>query len=60
MNVPEQLPVIIKLYPNRRLYDREIGRYCSLAELRAWKQHQVPFLIVDSKTGDDVTDRILS
>jgi polyhydroxyalkanoate synthesis regulator protein len=56
----EPLPVIIKLYPNLRLYDGEIGRYRSLEELRAWQQHQVPFLIVDAKTGDDVTDRILS
>jgi polyhydroxyalkanoate synthesis regulator protein len=56
----EQLPVIIKLYPNRRRYDGEVGRYRSLDELRAWRQRQVPFLIVDSKTGDEVTDRILS
>lgn len=56
----EPLPVIIKLYPNRRLYDGEVGAYRSLEELRAWKHHQVPFLIVDSNTGDDVTDRILS
>jgi polyhydroxyalkanoate synthesis regulator protein len=58
MNNPEPLPVLIKLYPNRRLYDGEIGRYCSLDELRTWKERQVPFLIVDAKTGDDVTDRI--
>jgi polyhydroxyalkanoate synthesis regulator protein len=56
----EQLPVIIKRYPNRRLYDGEIGRYRSLFELQAWKERQVPFLIVDAKTGDDVTDSILS
>jgi polyhydroxyalkanoate synthesis regulator protein len=53
------LPIIIKLYPNLRLYDGESGSYRSLLELKAWKEHQVPFLIVDSKTGDDVTDRIL-
>ena len=56
----EQLPVIIKRYPNRRLYDGEIGRYRRLFELQAWKERQVPFLIVDAKTGDDVTDSILS
>jgi polyhydroxyalkanoate synthesis regulator protein len=56
----EQLPVIIKLYANRRLYDGEVGCYRSLDELRAWKQRQVPFLIIDSQTGDDMTDRILS
>jgi polyhydroxyalkanoate synthesis regulator protein len=56
----EPLPVIIKLYPNRRLYDGEIGRYRSLDELQAWRQRQVPFLIVDASTGDDVTEKILS
>jgi polyhydroxyalkanoate synthesis regulator protein len=56
----EPLPVVIKLYPNRRLYDGELGRYCSLRELQAWKERQVPFLIVDAKTGDDVTDSVLS
>ena len=56
----EQVPVVIKLYPNLRLYDGEVGRYCSLIELKAWKERQVPFLIVDSKTGDDVTDIILA
>ena len=56
----EPLPVLIKLYPNRRLYDGEIGRYRSLDELRVWRERQVPFLIVDSKTGDDVTEAILS
>ncbi len=55
----EPLPVLIKLYPNRRLYDGEIGRYRSLDE-RVWRERQVPFLIVDSKTGDDVTEKISS
>jgi len=56
----EPSPVIIKLYANQRLYDGELGRYRSLDELRTWKERQVPFLILDSKTGNDVTDRILS
>lgn len=56
----EPAPVIIKLYPNRRLYDGEIGRYCSLDELRARRERKVPFLILNSRTGDDVTDKILS
>jgi polyhydroxyalkanoate synthesis regulator protein len=55
----EQLPIVIKLYPNLRLYDGESGSYRSLLELKAWKEREIPFLIVDSRTGDDVTDRIL-
>jgi polyhydroxyalkanoate synthesis regulator protein len=53
----QPLPIIVKLYPNRRLYDGEIGRYLSLVELKAWRERQVPFLIVDAKTGDDVTEQ---
>jgi polyhydroxyalkanoate synthesis regulator protein len=60
MDNPEPSPVLIKLYPGRRLYDGEIGRYRSLDELRVWKERQVPFLIIDSQTGADVTERILS
>jgi polyhydroxyalkanoate synthesis regulator protein len=56
----EPSPLVIRLYPNRRLYDGEAGHYRSLHELRTWKQRQVLFAIVDSATGDDVTDRILS
>jgi polyhydroxyalkanoate synthesis regulator protein len=60
MNHLEPLPILIKLYDNRRLYDGAEGRYRSVDELRAWKTRQVSFLIVDCNTGDDVTDRILS
>jgi polyhydroxyalkanoate synthesis regulator protein len=56
----EVLPILIKLYPNQRLYDGEVGRYCSLDELRVWKERRIPFAIVDSTTGDDVTNKILS
>lgn len=56
----EQLPIVIKLYANRRLYDGAEGRYRSVDELRALRKRQVPFLILDSTTGDDVTDAILS
>ena len=60
MDNPEPSPVLIKLYPGRRLYDGEIGRYRSLDELRIWQERQVPFRVIDSKTGDDVTEEILS
>jgi polyhydroxyalkanoate synthesis regulator protein len=56
----EQLPSVIKLYPNLRLYDGESGSYRSLLELKAWKKREIPFLILDSRTGNDVTDRIPS
>ena len=60
MKDAQRLPRTIKLYPNLRLYDGELGRYCSLDELRTWKKRRMSFLVVDSKTGEDVTDCILS
>jgi polyhydroxyalkanoate synthesis regulator protein len=39
----EPLPVLIKLYPNRRLYDGEMGRYRSLDELRVWRNGRCRF-----------------
>ena len=60
MDALEPWPIVIRLCPNRRLYDGEAGRYCSLDELRAWKRRQVPFVIVDSPTGDDMTERVLT
>jgi polyhydroxyalkanoate synthesis regulator protein len=60
MNHLEPLPILIKLYAKRRLYDGAEGRYRSVDELRARKARRVRFLIVDSSTGDDATDRILS
>jgi polyhydroxyalkanoate synthesis regulator protein len=60
MSQLKPLPILIKLYANRRFSDGEAGQYRSLDELRAWKERHIPFAIVDSKTGDDVTDKILS
>jgi polyhydroxyalkanoate synthesis regulator protein len=60
MNQFEASPILIKLYPNRRFYDGEVGQYRSLDELKVWKERRIPFAIVDSKTRDDVTDTILS
>jgi polyhydroxyalkanoate synthesis regulator protein len=60
MEPQEQPPIVIKLYDNRRLYDGAEGRYRNLDELRVWRKRQVPFLIVDSRTGDDVTEVMLS
>jgi polyhydroxyalkanoate synthesis regulator protein len=60
MNQLEPLPILIKRYANHRLYDGEVGRYRSLEELRVWRERRIPFAIVDAKTGDDVTDKVLA
>jgi polyhydroxyalkanoate synthesis regulator protein len=49
MNQFEPSPILIKLYPNRRFYDGEVGQYRSFDELKVWKERHILFAIVDSK-----------
>lgn len=50
---------IIKKYPNRRLYDTEESRYITLADVRNLVLKKVVFVVVDKKTGTDITRSIL-
>jgi polyhydroxyalkanoate synthesis repressor PhaR len=55
----EQSVRIIKKYPNRRLYDTESSRYITLAEVRELVINEVPFIVVEKKTDEDITRSIL-
>jgi polyhydroxyalkanoate synthesis repressor PhaR len=50
---------IIKKYPNRRLYDTERSKYITLHEIRELVLGEVPFIVVDQKTDEDITRSIL-
>lgn len=50
---------IIKKYPNRRLYDTEISRYITLAEVRELVMQGIKFKVRDKNTDDDITRSIL-
>ena len=50
---------VIKKYPNRRLYDTEESRYITLADVRDLVIGKVEFVVVDKKSGDDITRSIL-
>lgn len=50
---------IIKKYPNRRLYDTEISRYVTLADVRALVMQGVGFRVLDTHNDDDITRTIL-
>ena len=50
---------IIKKYPNRRLYDTETSNYITLAEVRQLVMESALFVVVDAKTGNDLTRSIL-
>jgi len=50
---------IIKKYPNRRLYDTEESRYVTLLDIKKLVTNQIPFSVIDKKTGDEITRNIL-
>jgi polyhydroxyalkanoate synthesis repressor PhaR len=52
-------PVIIKKYPNRRLYRPAAGAYVSLDDLAAMVEDDEDFVVLEAKTGEDVTPAIL-
>lgn len=49
----------IKKYPNRRLYDTEESRYITLADVRRLVLEKVDFVVIDKKSGKDITRNIL-
>lgn len=52
-------PRIIKKYPNRRLYDTEESRYITLSDVRRLVVEDLPFTVIDQKSGEDITRSIL-
>lgn len=52
-------PVLIKRYPNRRLYDTRESRYVTLADLVEMVMSGTEFKVVSSKSGEDVTRMVL-
>ena len=53
-------PVIVKVYPNRRLFDTSAGRYVTVDHLGQWASRRVRFMVLDAKTGDDLTDEFVT
>ena len=49
---------IIKKYPNRRLYDTEVSKYITVADVRALVMKGVKFRVMDT-TEEDITRSIL-
>lgn len=49
----------IKKYPNRRLYDTQTSTYVTLAEIKKLVMAASPMVVLDAKTGEDLTRSIL-
>lgn len=50
---------VIKKYPNRRLYDTDTSSYITLSEIKQLVMENEPCMVVDAKTGEDLTRSIL-
>lgn len=51
----ESKKTIIKKYPNRRLYNTETSVYIKLDDLVELIKHDEEFVVIDVKTGEDIT-----
>ena len=52
--------VVIKKYPNRRLYNTQISCYVALNDLFEMVKQGVDFVVIDNKTEEDITRNILT
>ncbi|HBH27156.1 MAG TPA: polyhydroxyalkanoate synthesis repressor PhaR [Rhodospirillaceae bacterium] len=52
-------PIVVKKYPNRRLYDTGQSVYVTLQDLRDMVREGVDFVVQDAKTGQDLTAQVL-
>lgn len=52
--------IIIKKYSNRRLYNTESSSYITLDDVTQLVRDKKDFIIVDAKTGDDLTRSVLT
>ena len=53
-------PTVIKKYANRRLYDTGRSSYVTLDDLCEMIQEGHDFVVVDAKSGDDITRSVLA
>ena len=53
-------PITIKKYANRRLYNTGTSSYITLEDLAGMTREGVDFVVVDAKSGEDITHSILT
>jgi polyhydroxyalkanoate synthesis repressor PhaR len=54
------VPVVVKKYANRRLYNTQTSCYVSLADIFDMVKRGEEFVVTDVKTGKDITHAILT
>ena len=53
-------PITIKKYANRRLYNTATSKYVTLDDLAEMVKSGVDFVVVDAKSGDNITRSVLT
>lgn len=53
-------PITIKKYANRRLYNTDSSSYVTLEFLSGLVRDNVDFVVLDAKSGDDITRQVLT
>lgn len=53
-------PITIKKYANRRLYNTSTSKYVTLDDLALMVKSGDEFVVVDAKSGDDITRSVLT
>lgn len=56
----EDGPITIKKYANRRLYNTQTSNYITLDFLAEMTRDDIDFVVVDAKTGEDITHTVLT
>jgi polyhydroxyalkanoate synthesis repressor PhaR len=56
----ERLPVVVKKYANRRLYNTESSSYITLDTLAEMVRQGRDFVVYDAKSGEDITRGVLT
>ncbi|MBE1237899.1 polyhydroxyalkanoate synthesis repressor PhaR [Phaeovibrio sulfidiphilus] len=52
--------VVIKKYPNRRLYDTGTSRYVTLEDVGRMVREGTEFIVTDARSGEDLTRSVLT
>ncbi len=59
-HAPQQPPVVVKKYANRRLYNTETSSYITLDNLADMIRAGRDFVVYDAKSGEDITRGVLT
>jgi len=56
----DEAPIVIRKYANRRLYNTATGLFVTLEDIRQFVVDGQPFVVIDVKSGNDITSSILA